>query len=321
MYIAPESCDHDFVGNADLRSLHNLIPPNTKSVEMTLRQQVHEFLKRTGRNLNQKLGQHFLIDPYALQEIAWGAKLTDADFVLEIGAGLGFLTSVLAATAKRVVAIEIDEFLYAELQLKFSKTPHISLIQGDILKQDLPTLLNDFLPQNTKIVANLPYYITTPVLWELLKYHQKIGICVLTMQTEVAERIISPPGNKRYGALSIGVSYYAEAEIVHTIPPDRFFPSPQVDSSVLKLQMHTTPQVTVENEALFFRIVRAAFQSRRKMLRNALMKNGVSISAEVFNAVCDQLAIDPQRRGETLDIAEFAALANSLHKHIRTSAH
>ncbi len=293
---------------------------NTKSAEMTLHQQVREFLKRTGRNPNQKLGQHFLIDPHALQEIAWGAKLTDADFVLEIGAGLGFLTSVLAATAKRVIAIEIDEFLYAELQLKFSKTPHISLIQGDILKQNLPTLLNNFPPQNTKVVANLPYYITTPILWELLKYHRKIGACVLTMQTEVAERIISPPGNKRYGTLSIGVSYYAEAEIVHRIPPDRFYPSPQVDSSVLKLQMRDTPQVNVENEELFFRIIRAAFQSRRKMLRNALLKNVVFISAEVLNAVCDQLAIDLQRRGETLDIAEFAALANGLHKHMSKPA-
>ena len=283
---------------------------------MTLYQQTREFLKRTGRNPNQKLGQHFLIDPHALQEIARAAKLTDADYVLEIGAGLGFLTAALAATAKRVVAIEIDEFLYAELQLKFSNVPHIALIQGDILKQNLLALLNDFAPQHTKIVANLPYYITTPVLWELLKYHRKIGSCILTMQTEVAERIISPPGNKRYGALSIGVSYYAEAEIVHRIPPDQFYPSPQVDSSVLKLQMRHTPQVAVENETLFFRIVRAAFQSRRKMLRNALLKNGVSISADTLNAICHQVAIDPQRRGETLDIAEFAALANGLHQHM-----
>ena len=287
---------------------------------MTLYQQTREFLKRTGRNPNQKLGQHFLIDPHALQEIAQEARLTDADSVLEIGAGLGFLTSVLAPLAKRVVAVEIDEFLYAELQLKFANTSHISLLRGDILKQNLPTLLNDFPPQHTKIVANLPYYITTPILWELLKYHRKIGACVLTMQTEVAERIISPPGNKRYGALSIGVSYYAEAEIVHKIPPDRFYPSPQVDSSVLKLQMRDMPHVTVADEALFFRIVRAAFQSRRKMLRNALLKNGVSITAEVFNTVCDQLGIDPQRRGETLDIAEFAALANGLQPHLSESA-
>ena len=287
---------------------------------MTLYQQAREFLKRTGRNPNQKLGQHFLIDPHALQEIAQEARLTDADSVLEIGAGLGFLTSVLAPLAKRVVAVEIDEFLYAELQLKFANTPHISLLQGDILKQNLPVLLNDFPPQHTKIVANLPYYITTPILWELLKYHRKIGACVLTMQAEVAERIISPPGNKRYGALSIGVSYYAEAEIVGRIPPDRFYPSPQVDSSVLKLKMRDTPHVTVEDEALFFRIVRAAFRSRRKMLRNALLKNGVSITAEVFNAVCDQLGIDSQRRGETLDIAEFAALANGLQPHISESA-
>ena len=317
MCIATANCDQNFVGNADPRSLHL---PKIKFPAMTLYQQTREFLKRTGRNPNQKLGQHFLIGPHALQEIAWGAKLTDADFVLEIGAGLGFLTSVLATTAKKVLAVEIDEFLYAELQLKFSKMSHISLIQGDILKLNLAPLLNDFPPQNTKIVANLPYYITTPVLWELLKFYRKIGTCVLTMQTEVAERIISPPGNKRYGALSIGVSYYAEAEIVHAIPPDQFFPSPQVDSSVLKLQMHDTPQVAVENEPLFFRIVRAAFQSRRKMLRNALLKNGVSISADTLNAVFDELAIDPRRRGETLDIAEFAALANGLHKQLRNSA-
>ena len=287
---------------------------------MTLYQQVREFLKRTGRNPNQKLGQHFLIDPHTLQEIAWKAELTEADFVLEIGAGLGFLTSALAATAKRVVAVEIDDFLYAELHLKFSKTPHISLIRGDVLKLNFPSLLNDFPPPNTKIVANLPYYITTPVLWELLKHHQKIDVCVLTMQTEVAERIVSPPGSKRYGALTIGVSYYAKSEIVHRIPPDRFYPSPQVDSSVLKLQMRETPHVTVENEELFFQIVRAAFQSRRKMLRNALLKNGVSISADAFNAICAQLGIDPQRRGETLDIAEFAALTNCLHQQLSESA-
>ena len=294
--------------------------PKAKSAEMTLYQQVREFLKRTGRNPNQRLGQHFLIDPHTLQEIGRAAELTDADFVLEIGAGLGFLTSVLAASAKKVVAIEIDDFLYAELQLKFSKTPHISLVQGDVLKLNLSALLNDFPPQHTKIVANLPYYITTPVLWELLKYRRKIGDCILTMQTEVAERISSPPGNKRYGALSIGVSYYAEPEIMHKIPPNRFYPAPQVDSSVLKLKMRDTPQVTVENESLFFRIVRAAFQSRRKMLRNALLKNGVSISADAINAIFDQLAIDPRRRGETLDIAEFAALANALHKQLTESA-
>ncbi len=283
---------------------------------MTLYQQAHEFLKRTGRHPNKKLGQHFLIDPHALQEMVWAAKLTDADFVLEIGAGLGFLTSVLVPTAKRVVAVEIDDFLYAELQLKFSKIPHVILLQADILKLDLSSLLNGFPSENTKIVANLPYYITTPILWELLKCHKQIGDCVLTMQTEVAERIISPPGNKRYGALSIGVSYYAQAEIVQTIPPDRFYPSPQVHSSVLKLKMRDSPQVAVEDEALFFRIVRAAFQSRRKMLRNALLRSGVPIPVDALNVVFDQLAIDPQRRGETLDIAEFATLANGLNQQI-----
>jgi len=283
---------------------------------MTPYQQVREFLSRTGRRPNKKLGQHFLIDPNELQEIVWAAELTDADFVVEIGAGLGFLTTALADNAKRVVAVELDDSLYAELQLKFSKSPHVTLLQADILKLDFPLLLNDFTPKNTKVVANLPYYITTPILWKLLVHHEQIDTCVLTMQSEVAQRVVSGPGSKRYGALSIGVSYYAQTEIVQNLPPDRFYPSPQVHSSVLKFKIRDAPFVDVENEALFFRIVRAAFQSRRKMLRNALLRSGVSIAVNVLDAVFDQLAIDPRRRGETLDIAEFAALANSLNRQI-----
>ncbi|MCZ6680427.1 MAG: 16S rRNA (adenine(1518)-N(6)/adenine(1519)-N(6))-dimethyltransferase RsmA [Candidatus Poribacteria bacterium] len=286
---------------------------------MTLYQQVREFLRRTGRRPNKKLGQHFLIDAPGLQEIVGTAELTDADFVLEIGAGLGFLTSALAAQAKKVVAIELDEVLYAELQFKFSKNPHVTLLHADILKLDLSLLLDDFPPKNTKIVANLPYYITTPILWKLLEHNKQIDTCVLTVQADVAQRIVAPPGNKRYGALSIGVSYYAQAEIVQDLPPDLFYPAPQVDSSVLKLKMRDAPPVVVTDEALFFRIVRAAFQSRRKMLRNALLINGVPIAVDALDAIFDQLAIDPRRRGETLDITEFAALANGISRRMSES--
>lgn len=279
---------------------------------MTLYQQVREFFNRTETRPRKRLGQNFLIDPTILGKIVCAAELTDTDFALEIGAGLGFLTSTLATNAKRVIAIEFDNVLYLELQRKFSKIPTVTLIQGDILKVDLSALLNKFPRRNTKIIANLPYYITTPILWKLLEHHEQIGICVLMIQKEVAQRIVALPGKKDYGALTIGVSYYAQAEIFQSLPPDRFYPSPQVDSAILKLNIRDTPKVALADEALFFRIVRAAFQSRRKMLRNALLKSGVSIAIEALDAVFDQLAIDPRRRGETLDITEFAALANGI---------
>ncbi len=286
---------------------------------MTLYQQVREFLNRTGVRPKKKLGQHFLIDPSVLQEIVWAAELTDADFVLEIGAGLGFLTSALADKAKKVVAIELDDVLYAELQRKFSKSSNVTLIQADILKVDVSLLLNEFPPQNTKVIANLPYYITTPILGKLLKYHERIGTCVLMVQTEVAQRIVAPPGNKNYGALSIGVSYYAQAEIIQSLSPDGFYPSPQVHSSIIKLTMRGAPEVAVENEALFFTIVRASFQARRKMLRNALLRSGVLIPVEELDAIFNQVGIDSHRRGETLDITEFADLANRLNQVIAES--
>ena len=283
---------------------------------MTLYQQVREFLNRTGRRPKKRLGQHFLIDPNALQEIVEAAQLTDADLALEIGAGLGFLTSALAVQAKKVVAVELDAMLFTELERKFSHSPHVTLIQADILKQELSPLLCNFPVKQTKVIANLPYYITTPVLWKLLEHHQQLGTCVLMMQMEVAERIVASPGGKDYGSLSIGVCYYAEAEIIQTLHPQQFYPSPQVHSALLRLKLRAEPPVTVENEKLFFRIVRAAFATRRKMLRNALLRSDVSIDRDVLESAFDQLAIDPSRRGETLSIDEFATLANALNKQI-----
>ena len=279
---------------------------------MTFYHQVREFLNRTGTRPKKRLGQNFLINPSILDKIVAASEITDTDLALEIGAGLGFLTSSLAASAKQVIAIEVDNALFRELQCKFSEIPEVTLIHGDVLKVDLSALLQQFPRTNTKVIANLPYSITTPILWKLLNHHRRIGICLLMMQKEVAERIVAPPGGKTYGALTVGISYYAETEIVHVLPPNCFYPAPQVESAIVKLKIRDAPKVLVADEALFFRIVRASFQARRKMLRNALLRNNVPITAEALDCIFDQLAIDPRRRGETLDISEFAALANSI---------
>lgn len=279
---------------------------------MTYYQQVRKFLNRTGTRPRKRLGQNFLIDRNVLEKIVAASEITDADFVLEIGAGLGFLTSALAANVNRVVAIEVDNALFRELQRKFSDCPKVRLIHEDVLKLNLSPLLNQFPSSNTKIIANLPYSITTPILWKLLGHRKHIGICVLMMQKEVADRIVAQPGGKTYGALTIGISYYAETEIVDVLPPNCFYPAPKVESAIVKLKIRGAPKVRVADEALFFRIVRASFQARRKMLRNALLKNNVPITAEALDSVFEQLAIDPRRRGETLEIAEFAALANGI---------
>ena len=279
---------------------------------MTFYHQVREFLNRTGTRPKKRLGQNFLINPSILDKIVAASEITDTDLALEIGAGLGFLTSSLAASAKQVIAIEVDNALFRELQCKFSEIPEVTLIHGDVLKVDLSALLQQFPRSNTKVIANLPYSITTPILWKLLNHHRRIGICLLMMQKEVAERIVAPPGGKTYGALTVGISYYAETEIVHVLPPNCFYPAPQVESAIVKLKIRDAPKVLVADEALFFRIVRASFQARRKMLRNALLRNNVPITAEALDCIFDQLAIDPRRRGETLDISEFAALANSI---------
>ena len=281
---------------------------------MTPHQQVHEFLRCTGRRPKKRLGQHFLIDPNVLPRIVEAAELDDADLVLEIGAGLGCLTGPLAADAKKVVAVEIDSNLCAELERKFSHNPRVLVVRADILKLDLSSLLGDFPRRNTKVVGNLPYQITSPILWRLFEKYQRIGACLLMMQTEVAQRIVASPGGKDYGALSVGVSYYSETKIVRTFSPNQFYPSPRVSSSLVRLRLQARPKVIVENEILFFHIVRVAFQFRRKMLRNAILRSALSVPGTLLDEVFDQLGIDGQRRGETLAIQEFASLANCINR-------
>ena len=275
---------------------------------MTL-QQVRDFFAINDTRPKKHLGQHFLINPDALTLILETGEVSDTDTVIEIGAGLGCLTTVLAAQAKQVIAVEVDALLSAALKAQFSANSHVQLIHADILKSDFDALLEADTPP--KVIANLPYHITTPILWKLLAHHEQLDSCVLMMQKEVAERIVASPGGKDYGALTIGVSYYAEPTFIALLSPDNFYPPPKVESALLKLTMRDVPPVAVDDEEHFFQVVRTAFRMRRKMLKNALAK-GKFASAEALTSAFEALDISPQRRAETLDIAEFAALANLL---------
>ncbi len=276
---------------------------------MTLQQQVRDFFTVNRIHPKKQLGQHFLINPDVLTRIPETAELIDTDVVIEIGAGLGCLTAVLLNRAKQVIAIEVDALLYAALAAQFENESVIQLLHADILKLEFDSLLAAH--NRTKVIANLPYNITTPILWKLLAHHKQLSQCVLMMQKEVAERIVAPPGGKAYGALTIGTSYYAEAVLVDILSPNNFYPPPKVDSALLKLTMREKPKVEVHNEEFFFKVVRTAFRMRRKMLKNALMR-GHFASAEALSAAFEALNIEPQRRAETLHITEFAALANLL---------
>ncbi len=278
---------------------------------MTLLQQAQTFFRTNRTHPKKQLGQHFLINPDVLSIIVDAGEVTSTDVIVEIGAGLGCLTAVLAQLAKNVIAIEVDSILYAELESQFEVDEDIQIIHADILEIPLPSII----PKDTcpKVIANLPYGITTPILWKLLDHANLLNNCILMMQWEVAERIIAKPGGKDYGALTIGISYYADSELVVKLSPENFYPAPQVDSALLKLTMLKKPRVVVNDEAHFFRVVREAFRGRRKMLKNALRRFA---TAETLTTTLTELDIAPERRAETLDITEFAALANSLQSDV-----
>lgn len=278
---------------------------------MTLLDQVKTFLKTNRIHPKKQLGQHFLINEEVLSIIIDAGEVSNTDVVIEIGAGLGFLTSELASYAEKVIAIEVDSTLFAELDSQFANDSSIDIIHGDFLELDIPSLI----PKNTypKVIANLPYAITTPILWKLLEHSDQLGSCVLMMQREVAERIVATPGGKDYGALTIGISYHADTAMIGTLSPDNFYPEPKVESALLQLSMLETPRVTVEDASFFFRLVRESFRGRRKMLKNSLKRFATS---DRLTEILSNLDIAPQRRPETLDITEFAALANVLYTNI-----
>lgn len=278
-----------------------MIQPTIANKNVTL-----HILKTFGLRMSKKLGQNFLIDNNVVGGIVDAAAINPEDTVLEIGPGIGTLTQGLAETGCRVVAVEIDARLLKILDKTLAGYDNIRIIHGDILKIDIS---REILAEKYKVVANLPYYITTPIILSLLEQRLPIERLVTMVQKEVAERMIAQPGGKDYGALSVAVQYYTHPEIMFTVPPKSFIPAPAVESAVIRCIMRDKPPVDINDEKKFFRVVKAAFAQRRKTLNNNL--KGAGLSADEVELILKTANIDGTRRGETLSLDEFAAIANA----------
>ncbi|RSK56856.1 16S rRNA (adenine(1518)-N(6)/adenine(1519)-N(6))-dimethyltransferase RsmA [Bacillus canaveralius] len=274
-------------------------------------------LEKYGFSFKKSLGQNFLIDTNILKNIVDHAGLTDNTGVIEIGPGIGALTEQLARNSKKVVALEIDQRLLPILKDTLGPYPNTKIIHGDVLKADVSKIINEEFAgiNDITVVANLPYYVTTPIIMKLLEEHLPIRGIVVMLQKEVADRISANPGSKDYGSLSIAVQYYTEAETVMVVPKTVFVPQPNVDSAVIRLTKRDKPAVSVIEEEFFFLVTRASFAQRRKTILNNLtsqLPNGKEMKDEIVAAL-HEADIDPGRRGETLSIEEFAHLSNLLY--------
>jgi len=264
-------------------------------------------LKSFNIHMSKRLGQNFLIDENIVRGIVAAADIEPGEKVLEIGPGIGTLTQGLAEAGADVVAVELDKKLPAVLAQTLAGYENVKIVPGDILKVNIPEI-TDNVP--FKVVANLPYYITTPIIMALLEQHLPISRLVTMVQKEVALRMIAEPGKKDYGALSVAVQYYTRPKIALDVPPKSFLPAPEVDSVVICCEVRDTPPVDVMEEKMFFRVVKAAFGQRRKTLNNALKSMGME--KEAVKTILETSAIDGVRRGETLSLEEFAKIANAI---------
>lgn len=267
-------------------------------------------------NFQKKFGQNFLIDTHVLDKIIRAAEITKDDFVLEIGPGIGTMTQYLAQAAREVVAVEIDKALIPILQDTLSGFPNAEVIQDDILKVDITELAaerNGGRP--IKVVANLPYYITTPIIMSLFEHDVPLALVTVMVQKEVAERMQAGPGSKDYGALSLAVQYYADPYIVANVPPNCFMPRPNVGSAVIRLTRHKVPPVQVEDEKLMFQMIRASFNQRRKTLVNGLNHSPeMTLTKEQITKAVEGLGKGAGVRGEALTLEEFAKLSNTIYQ-------
>ena len=281
------------------------IPANTIAV-----------LQKYNFNFQKKFGQNFLIDTHVLDKIIEESHITKDDFVLEIGPGIGTMTQYLCENAREVAAVEIDKNLIPILADTLSAYDNVEVINEDILKVDINRLAQE---KNggrpIKVVANLPYYITTPIIMGLFERHVPIDSITIMVQKEVADRMQVGPGTKDYGALSLAVQYYAKPEIVANVPPNCFMPRPNVGSAVIRLTRHSAPPVQVENEKLMFRLIRASFNQRRKTLANGLGNApDIPLSKTEIQESIEELGVPATIRGETLTLEEFAKLSNIVGK-------
>ena len=267
---------------------------------------VHYICKRFDIKISKKLGQNFLIKRGIVDEIVHAAELTPGEPVLEVGPGIGTLTQGLAQSGADVTAIELDRRLLEVLDTTLASYDNVRIIHGDVLKLDVPSIMNH---KPFKVVANLPYYITTPIIMSLLESKLPIERLVVMVQKEVALRMVAKPGTKDYGALSVAVQYYTEPDIVLDVPPKSFLPAPAVTSSVIRCVLRDKPPVDVIDEKLFFRVVKAGFAQRRKTFSNTMKTTG--LSKDRIEELLVKANIDGQRRGETFTLQEFADVANA----------
>ena len=277
-------------------------------------QKTIEVIQKYEFAFQKKFGQNFLIDTHVLDKIISAAEITKDDLVVEIGPGSGTMTQYLACAAREVVAIEIDKMLIPILQDTLSAYDNVTIINEDVLKVDLNKLAEE---KNSgrpvKVVANLPYYITTPIIMGLFENHVPLHSITIMVQKEVADRMRMGPGTKDYGALSLAVQYYAEPYLVANVPPNCFMPRPNVGSAVIRLTVHEKPPVTVRDESLMFRLIRASFNQRRKTLANGLNNSPeLHYSKEQIAEAIEKLGTSPSIRGEALTLEQFARLADIL---------
>ncbi|PRR80843.1 Ribosomal RNA small subunit methyltransferase A [Clostridium liquoris] len=269
-----------------------------------------EIVNKYNFKFTKSLGQNFLIDSQVLTDIVEGAEINNNDFIIEIGPGVGTLTKELLKAAKKVMAIELDSDLVPILKEELKDYENFQLINKDALKVDFNEIIGE--EQSVKLVANLPYYVTTPIIAKLLNGHYKFKSLTIMIQKEVGERIAAKPNTKEYGALSLLVQYYCDIKIIRKVSPSSFMPKPRVESIVIRLDRLDEPKVKVKNQELFFKIVRASFNMRRKTLWNALKSLG--INKDLLEKALGEAEIDPKRRGETLSIDEFGRLSDCINE-------
>ena len=274
-----------------------------------------EILKKYNFSFQKRFGQNFLIETHVLEKIVDEAGIDEDDCVLEIGPGIGTMTQYLCERAGRVIAVEIDKALIPILNDTLSSYSNVEIINEDILKVDITNLCNKYNNgRPIKVVANLPYYITTPIIMGLFESGCPLESITIMVQKEVADRMKCGPGSKDYGALSLAVQFYSNPEIVANVSPESFIPKPGVGSSVIRLTRYPKPPVEVDDEKYMFKLIRTAFNMRRKTMVNSLMSGNLGLTKEEILSAIDKLNLSPQVRGEALTLNEFAALSNILSK-------
>ena len=283
--------------------------------------QLKALLKEQGIRLSKKRGQNFLVDKKYPDKIINCCDITKNDSVLEIGPGLGALTEPLSLKCKKLIAVESDRKLCSFLKEHFSDYKTVEIVCADILKYDIRYTIYD-IRTKLKVIGNLPYYITSPIIIYLINNRKYIEFAFITVQKEVAERLVSPPGRKSYGSLSCFVQFYTRPEILVSIPKGAFYPRPAVESALVKLKFLKKPSVEIKDESLFFKIVNAAFNKRRKTILNALHTSGIfDVNKEKLSKILSNSGIEPNRRGETLSLEEFAHLTQQFRQNETTDGH